>query len=106
VLSGDVEPSRGDHARIDRSRRYDPLPFTPAFHRLAGCWCASDRLHGWLRPAKDTEHCIDFSADVFGHCVGDWRLRTEQGRKISGEFLEAFQTSSNPNRSIAACAGS
>ena len=53
----------------------------------------------WSRPrtAKDMEHCIDFSSDVFGCRVGDWRLRTEQGRKISGEFLEAFQTSSNRN---------
>lgn len=94
VLSGDVEPSRGDDARIDRSCRYDPLLFTPAFTAWpdAGERRVATRV---ASAAKDTEHCIDFSSDVFGCRVGDWRLRTEQGRKVSGEFLEAFQTFSN-----------
>ena len=51
------------------------------------CWC--------LRLSKGTQHRIDFSSDVLGCRVGRWRLRTEQGRKISGEFLDTFQTCSH-----------
>ena len=54
---------------------------------------AFDGCGWWLQPSKAKEYRLDFSSEVLGRRVGDWRLGTEQYRRSATSSLRRSKRS-------------